>query len=86
MPAINLPGYEGCKSALNGATKALPEEFGSSGFEVNGAATCSAGGDLNGHQVAGHVSQAVAVAVLLAAPPENGSNGGFFDDEGVASR
>ena len=80
---VNVMGYNSSKSALNGAMMAFAKELGPLGFKVNAADPGYTATDLNNHQGPRHVSQAAVIAVQLATLPEDGPNGGFFDDEGV---
>ena len=85
MAQVNLLGYNSSKSALNAVTVAFAKELDPLGFKVNAGCPGYTATDLNGHQGHRTAEQGAAIGVHLATLPEDGPNGGFFDDNGVVA-
>ncbi len=83
MAQVNLLGYNSSKSALNAVAVAFAKELDPLGFKVNAGCPGYTSTDLNQHQGHRTPEQGAAIAVHLATLPDNGPNGGFFDDAGV---
>ena len=83
MAHVNLLGYNSSKSALNAVTLAFAKELGPLGFKINAGCPGYVATDLNGQQGHRTTAQGAAVGVRLATLPDDGPNGGFFDDDGV---
>ncbi len=82
---VNLLGYNSSKSALNAVTVAFAKELGPQGFKVNAGRPGYTATDPNQHQGHRTPEQGAAVGVRLATLPDEGPNGGFFDDAGVVA-
>ena len=85
MAQVNLLGYNSSKSALNAVTTAFAKELDPLGFKVNAGCPGYTATDLNGHQGDRTPEQGAAIGVRLATLPDDGPNGGFFDDAGVVA-
>ena len=85
MAQVNLLGYNSSKSALNAVTVAFAKELGPLGFKVNAGCPGYVATDLNQHQGHRTTEQGAAIGVHLATLPDDGPNGGFFDDAGVVA-
>ncbi len=85
MAHVNLLGYNSSKSALNAVTVAFAKELGPRGFKVNAGCPGYTATDLNQHQGHRTTEQGSAIGVHLATLPDDGPNGGFFDDSGVVA-
>ena len=83
MAHVNLLGYNSSKSALNAVTVAFAKELDPQGFKVNAGCPGYTATDLNGRQGDRTPEQGAAIGVRLATLPDDGPNGGFFDDAGV---
>ena len=82
MAQVNLLGYNSSKSALNAVTVAFAKELDPLGFKVNAGCPGYTATDLNQHQGHRTPEQGAAIGVRLATLPDDGPNGGFFDDAG----
>lgn len=81
--AVKPLAYNSSKAALNMVTVIFAAELKDAGIKVNAADPGYTATDLNqnrGHQT---VEQGAVAAVRLAALPDDGPTGGFFDDNGV---
>ena len=85
MAQVNLLGYNSSKSALNAITVAFAKELDPLGFKVNAGCPGYTATDLNGHQGDRTPEQGAAIGVRLATLPNDGPNGGFFDDAGMVA-
>ena len=85
MAHVNLLGYNSSKSALNAVTVAFAKELDPLGFKVNAGCPGYTATDLNQHQGHRTPEQGAAIGVRLATLPEDGPNGGFFNDDGVVA-
>nr|WP_321983248.1 SDR family oxidoreductase [uncultured Lichenicoccus sp.] len=85
MAHVNLLGYNSSKSALNAITVAFAKELGPLGFKVNAGCPGYTATDLNQHQGYRTPEQGAAIGVHLATLPDDGPNGGFFNDDGVVA-
>ncbi len=85
MAHVNLLGYNSSKSALNAVMVAFAKELGPLGFKVNAGCPGYTATDLNQHQGHRTAEQGAAIGVRLATLPDEGPNGGFFDDDGVVA-
>ena len=85
MAQVNLLGYNSSKSALNAVTVAFAKELDPLGFKVNAGCPGYTATDLNGHQGDRTPEQGAAIGVRLATLPNDGPNGGFFDDAGMVA-
>ena len=85
MAQVNLLGYNSSKSALNAVTVAFAKELDPLGFKVNAGCPGYTATDLNGHQGDRTPEQGAAIGVRLATLPDDGPNGGFFDDAGMVA-
>ncbi|GLW69529.1 dehydrogenase [Kitasatospora phosalacinea] len=74
--------YAPSKSFLNAVTLQYAKELRGTGVLVNLACPGYCDTDLNGHQGTRTPAQGAAVAVRLAALPDGGPSGGFFDEDG----
>lgn len=82
---VNLLGYNSSKSALNAVTVAFAREFGPLGFKVNAGCPGYTATDLNQHLGPRTPEQGAAIGLRLATLPDDGPNGGFFNDDGVVA-
>lgn len=82
---VNLLGYNSSKSALNAVTVAFARELGPLGFKVNAGCPGYTATDLNQHLGTRTPEQGAAIGVRLATLPDDGPNGGFFNDDGVVA-
>ena len=85
MAQVNLLGYNSSKSALNAVTLAFAKALDPLGFKVNVGCPGYTATDLNQHQGHRTPEQGAAIGVHLATLPDDGPNGGFFDDAGVVA-
>lgn len=85
MAQVNLLGYNSSKSALNAVTVAFAKELDPLGFKVNAACPGYTATDLNQHQGHRTPEQGATIGVRLATLPDDGPNGGFFNDDGVVA-
>ena len=85
MAQVNLLGYNSSKSALNAITVAFAKELGPFGFKVNAGCPGYTATDLNQRQGHRTPEQGAAIGVRLATLPDDGPNGGFFNDDGVVA-
>ena len=85
MAQVNLLGYNSSKSALNAVTVAFAKELDPLGFKVNAGCPGYTATDLNGHQGDRTPEQGAAIGVRLPTLPDDGPNGGFFDDAGMVA-
>ena len=85
MAQVNLLGYNSSKSALNAVMVAFAKELDPLGFKVNAGCPGYTATDLNQHQGHRTPEQGAAIGVRLATLPDDGPNGGFFDDAGVVA-
>lgn len=85
MAQVNLLGYNSSKSALNAVTVAFAKELGPLGFKVNAGCPGYVATDLNQRQGHRTTEQGAAIGVHLATLPDDGPNGGFFNDDGVVA-
>ena len=85
MAQVNMLGYNSSKSALNAVMVAFAKELDPLGFKVNAGCPGYTATDLN--QRHGHRTpeEAAAIGVRLATLPDDGPNGGFFDDAGAVA-
>ena len=83
MAQVNLLGYNSSKSALNAVMLAFAKELGPLGFKVNSGCPGYTATDLTQHQGHRTAEQGAAIGVHLSTLPDDGPNGGFFDDNGV---
>ncbi|GLW57391.1 SDR family NAD(P)-dependent oxidoreductase [Kitasatospora phosalacinea] len=74
--------YAPSKSFLNAVTLQYAKELRGTGVLVNLACPGYCDTDLNGHQGTRTPAQGAAVAVRLAALPDGGPSGGFFNEDG----
>lgn len=85
MAQVNLLGYNSSKSALNAITIAFAKELGPLGFKVNAGCPGYTATDLNQHTGPRTPTEGAAIGIRLATLPDDGPNGGFFDDAGPVS-
>ena len=85
MAQVNLLGYNSSKSALNAVTVAFAKELSPLGFKVNAGCPGYTATHLNQHQGHRTPEQGAAIGVHLATLPDDGPNGGFFNDDGVVA-
>ena len=85
MAHVNLLGYNSSKSALNAVTIAFAKELGPLGFKVNAGCPGYTATDLNQHSGSRTPAEGAAIGVRLATLPDDGPNGGFFDDAGTVA-
>ena len=74
--------YNSSKAALNMITVIFAAELKDTGIKVNAADPGYTATDLNRHSGPRTVAQAATEAVRLAALPDDGPTGGFFDENG----
>ncbi|MEH2386785.1 MAG: SDR family oxidoreductase [Nostoc sp.] len=75
--------YNSSKTAVNAITVLLAAELKDTSIKVNAADPGFTATDLNQHQGYRTVEQGAIAAVRLASLPDDGSSGGFFDENGV---
>ncbi|MEH2239019.1 SDR family oxidoreductase [Nostoc sp.] len=75
--------YNSSKTALNAITVLLAAELKDTPIKVNAADPGFTATDLNQHQGHRTVEQGAIAAVRLATLPDDGSSGGYFDENGV---
>ncbi|MEH2066723.1 MAG: SDR family oxidoreductase [Nostoc sp.] len=78
-----LLAYNSSKTAVNALTVLLAAELKDTPIKVNAADPGYTATDINQHQGHRTVKQGAAAAVRLATLPDDGSSGGFFDEDGV---
>ncbi len=79
---FNPLAYNSSKAALNAVTVMFARELRGGPIKVNAAAPGYTATDLNQHTGTRTVAQAAEIAVRLATLPDDGSTGGYFDDQG----
>jgi len=75
--------YNSSKTALNALTVIFAAELKDTPIKVNAADPGYTATDINQNQAHRTVEQGATAAVRLATLPEDGSTGGFFDENGV---
>ncbi|MEH2445456.1 MAG: SDR family oxidoreductase [Nostoc sp.] len=75
--------YNSSKTALNAITVLLAAELKDAAIKVNAANPGYTATDINQYQGHRTVEQGAIAAVRLATLPDDGSSGGFFDENGV---
>jgi NAD(P)-dependent dehydrogenase (short-subunit alcohol dehydrogenase family) len=75
--------YSPPKSFLNAVTVQYAKELHGTGILINAACPGYCATDLNGFRGVRTPEQGAAIAIRLAALPDDGPTGGFFDDNGV---
>ncbi len=75
--------YNSSKTAVNAITVLLAAELKDTSIKVNAADPGFTATDLNQHQGYRTVEQGAIAAVRLATLPDDGSSGGYFDENGV---
>lgn len=75
--------YAASKTFLNAVTVQYVRELRDTGILINTACPGYVATDLNGFHGVRTPEQGAAVAIRLATLPDDGPNGGFFDDAGV---
>ncbi|MDF5708977.1 MAG: SDR family oxidoreductase [Nostoc sp. S4] len=78
-----LLAYNSSKTALNALTVLLAAELKDTPIKVNAADPGYTATDINQNQGHRTVEQGANAAVRLATLPDDGSSGGFFDEDGV---
>ncbi|WP_138505935.1 SDR family oxidoreductase [Nostoc sp. PA-18-2419] len=78
-----LLAYNSSKTAVNALTVLLAAELKDTPIKVNAADPGYTATDINQHQGRRTVEQGAKAAVRLATLPDDGSSGGFFDENGV---
>jgi NAD(P)-dependent dehydrogenase (short-subunit alcohol dehydrogenase family) len=74
--------YSPSKTFLNAVTVQYVKELAGSGILINLACPGYVATDLNGHRGTRTPEQGAATAIRLATLPDDGPNGGFFEDAG----
>ncbi|MBD2409361.1 short-chain dehydrogenase [Nostoc calcicola FACHB-389] len=80
---MKLVAYNSSKTAVNALTVLFAAELKDTPIKVNAADPGFTATDINQHQGYRTVEQGAKAAVRLATLPEDGSTGGFFDENGV---
>ncbi|WP_375514939.1 SDR family oxidoreductase [uncultured Nostoc sp.] len=75
--------YNSSKTAVNAITVLLAADLKDTPIKVNAADPGFTATDINQHQGYRTVEQGATAAVRLATLPDDGSSGGFFDENGV---
>jgi NAD(P)-dependent dehydrogenase (short-subunit alcohol dehydrogenase family) len=75
--------YAASKTFLNAVTVQYVRELRDTGILINTACPGYVATDLNGFRGVRTPEQGAAIAIRLATLPDDGPNGGFFDDAGV---
>ncbi|MED1096554.1 MULTISPECIES: SDR family NAD(P)-dependent oxidoreductase [Bacillus] len=75
--------YNSSKAAVNQLTVHFAYELKDTPIKINSACPGFTATDLNQFQGTRTVEQAATIVVHLATLPEDGPNGGFFDENGV---
>ena len=75
--------YNASKTAVNALTVLLAKELSDTPIKVNAADPGYVATDLNGHSGPRTVEQGASAPVRLATLPEDGPNGGYFDENGA---
>ncbi|MGF2038574.1 MAG: SDR family oxidoreductase [Nostoc sp. CmiVER01] len=78
-----LLAYNSSKTAVNAITVLLAAELKDTPIKINAADPGFTATDINQNQGYRTVEQGAIAAVRLATLPDDGSNGGFFDEDGV---
>jgi NAD(P)-dependent dehydrogenase (short-subunit alcohol dehydrogenase family) len=80
---LNLLAYMSSKTAVNALTVLFAKELKDTPIKINSADPGYTATDLNGHTGYRTVEQGASIVVKLATLPNDGPNGGFFDENGV---
>ncbi|MEH1830368.1 MAG: SDR family oxidoreductase [Nostoc sp.] len=80
---FKLLAYNSSKTAVNAITVLLAAELKDTAIKVNAADPGFTATDINQYQGYRTVEQGAIAAVRLATLPDDGSSGGFFDENGV---
>jgi NAD(P)-dependent dehydrogenase (short-subunit alcohol dehydrogenase family) len=80
--AYKLLAYNSSKTAVNAITVLFAAELKGAGIKVNAADPGYTATDMNQHQGTRTLAQGAAAAVRLATLPNDGPNGGYFDENG----
>jgi NAD(P)-dependent dehydrogenase (short-subunit alcohol dehydrogenase family) len=80
---FKLLAYNSLKTAVNALTVLLAAELKDTPIKINAADPGFTATDINQYQGYRTVEQGAIAAVRLATLPDDGSSGGFFDENGV---
>jgi NAD(P)-dependent dehydrogenase (short-subunit alcohol dehydrogenase family) len=80
---INTVGYNSSKTALNALTVQLAKQLSGTSIKVNSACPGWVKTDLGSDAAPRTVEEGAQIIVKLATLPEDGPNGGFFNDDGA---
>ncbi|AUB34470.1 hypothetical protein COO91_00293 [Nostoc flagelliforme CCNUN1] len=80
---FKLLAYNSSKTAVNALTVLLAAELKDTPIKINAADPGFTATDINQYQGYRTVEQGAIAAVRLATLPDDGSSGGFFDEDGV---
>lgn len=80
---VNAVGYNSSKTALNALTVQLAKQLADTNIKVNSACPGWVKTDLGGAEAPRTVQEGARIIIQLATLPNDGSNGGFFDEAGV---
>ncbi|QFS48451.1 SDR family oxidoreductase [Nostoc sphaeroides] len=80
---FQLLAYNSSKTAVNALTVLLATELKDTPIKINAADPGFTATDINQYQGYRTVEQGAIVAVRLATLPDDGSSGGFFDEDGL---
>ena len=80
---FKLLAYNSSKTAVNAITVLLAAELKDTPIKINAADPGFTATDINQYQGYRTVEQGAIAAVRLATLPDDGSSGGFFDEDGV---
>ena len=80
---LKLLAYNSSKTAVNAITVLLAAELKDTPIKINAADPGFTATDINQYQGYRTVEQGAIAAVRLATLPDDGSSGGFFDENGV---
>lgn len=80
---VSTTGYNSSKTALNALTAQLAKQLADTKLKVNSACPGWVQTDLGGDAAPRTVTEGARIIVELATLPEDGANGGFFDENGA---
>jgi NAD(P)-dependent dehydrogenase (short-subunit alcohol dehydrogenase family) len=80
---VNTAGYNSSKTALNALTVQLAKQLTGSNIKVNSACPGWVQTDMGSTAAPRTVQEGVRIIIQLATLPNNGPNGGFFNEDGL---
>jgi NAD(P)-dependent dehydrogenase (short-subunit alcohol dehydrogenase family) len=81
--AVNTAGYNSSKTSLNALTVQLAKQLAGTNIKINSACPGWVQTDMGSEAAPRTVPEGARIIIQLATLPSDGSNGGFFNEDGV---